>query len=139
MNNEQAAVQSLAAQHAGQKVILDENAIILGRDAEACKIVYGEGTPGISRKHCALTWDAEKQCFVLMDLDPSYGTFLEDGTRLEPRKPYRLQPGARFYLAERANMVLLASGETEKQKSTAAHEEPAEGSSWKNTVSAKNC
>lgn len=44
-----------------------------------------------------------------MDLDSSYGTFLEDGTKLEPRKPYQLKPGDRFYLAERENMILLGS------------------------------
>lgn len=48
-------VQSLAAQHNGQKFVINEGALLLGRDAEACQIVYRDGTQGISRTHCAIT------------------------------------------------------------------------------------
>ena len=99
-------VKSLAPQHGYQAFALTDDAIVLGRDA-SCRIVFKEDTPGISRKHCALTWDADKQCFVLMDLGSSYGTYLKDGTKLQPKKAYRLQPGDCFYLAEPTNMILL--------------------------------
>ena len=99
-------VQSLSAQHSGQKIALRNNAILLGRD-ESCQLSFREGTPGISRKHCALTWDDDQSVFILMDLDSTFGTYLEDGTKLVPRTPYRLQPGARFYLAGKENMILV--------------------------------
>ena len=125
-------VQSLAAQHNGQKFLINEGAILLGRDAEACQIAYKDGTQGISKRHCALTWDAEQNAFILMDLDSSYGTFLEDGTKLEPRKPYQLKPGDRFYLAERENMILLnfdSSGEKPARKGNSERRKK-----WRNAI-----
>ena len=111
---EKPVVQSLAAQHNGQKFLINEGAILLGRDEKACQITYKDGTQGISKRHCALTWDAEQNAFLLMDLDSSYGTFLEDGTKLEPRKAYRLKPGGRFYLGERTNEILLGVSKSEE-------------------------
>lgn len=125
-------VQSLAAQHNGQKFVINEGALLLGRDAEACQIVYRDGTQGISRTHCAITWDAEQRVFILMDLDSSYGTFLEDGTKLEPRKPYQLKPGDRFYLAERENMILLGSDDAGQKPTKKENSERRE--KWRNAI-----
>ena len=96
---------SLAVQHSGRTFVIND-AILLGRD-ESCQLSYREGTPGISRKHCVLTWDDDQSVFILMDLDSTFGTYLEDGTKLVPRTPYRLQPGERFYLAGKENMILV--------------------------------
>lgn len=40
---------------------------------------------------------------LLMDLGSTYGTFLSDGTKLEPNKPYYLNYGQSFYLVDPAN------------------------------------
>ena len=111
-----AVVQSLAEQHEGKRFPIGSDAVLIGRD-ECCQLSYREGTPGISRKHCVLTWDDDQRVFILMDLDSTYGTYLEDGTKLVPRTPYRLQPGARFYLAGKENMILV---DLDRPKSEAA-------------------
>ncbi len=79
---------------------IKESAVI-GRNMESCNIVYAEGTPGISSVHCRVALINGN--LTLFDLDSSYGTFLENGTKLEANRPYPLQEGESFYLATREN------------------------------------
>ena len=100
-------VQSLSPQHAGLKLSLPAgDTLFVGRD-EKCGIRFAEGTPGISRRHCAISWDAGKACFMVVDTGSSYGTYLSNGTKLEPGMPYYLQPGSMFYLADSSNPIQL--------------------------------
>lgn len=54
-----------------------------------------------SRLHCSV--EIKNGKVLLMDLGSTYGTFLSDGTKLEPNKPYYLNYGQSFYLVEPAN------------------------------------
>ncbi len=99
-------VRSLAAQHNGKKIALGSEAVLLGRTKE-CKIVYEDGTPGVSGKHCSIAWNEAGNCFILKDLESTYGTYLASGMKLEPMKPYRLKPGETFYLGEKSNTIRL--------------------------------
>ena len=54
----------MAEQHGGKKVVIGRDPILIGRSQE-CKIVFKDGPPGVSGRHCALTWDAEKRSFIL--------------------------------------------------------------------------
>ena len=102
----QPIVRSLARQHGDKKIRLGSDAIILGRSKD-CKIVYSDNTPGVSGKHCAITWDPDKKEFILKDMGSTYGTFLDSGMKLDPSKVYRLKPGESFYLGERTNTIKL--------------------------------
>lgn len=75
--------------------------IMIGRDA-SCAIRYGDGTPGVSRQHCALYWQGSD--LMIVDLNSAYGTYLADGSRLPPQYPTRLSAGSRFYVADRAQL-----------------------------------
>ena len=99
-------VRSLAQQHGNRKVSLGADAILLGRTSE-CKIMYKDGTPGVSGKHCAITWDADKNEFIVKDMGSTYGTFMESGMKLEPGRLYRLKPGESIYLGEKDNTVRM--------------------------------
>ena len=99
-------LRSIAEQHQNRKVQLGKDAAILGRSKE-CVIVYRDDTPGVSGKHCAVAWDPEQENFILKDLNSTYGTFLDNGKRLDPNKVYRLKAGDSFYLGERANEIHL--------------------------------
>ena len=99
-------VHSLSDQHGNQKVYLGEESILVGRSRE-CKIIYKEGTPGVSGRHCTIAWDAEKNCFIVRDLGSTYGTYLDSGMKLEANKPYQLNAGESFYLGEKDNMLSL--------------------------------
>lgn len=99
------AVRSMSRQHGGMKVPLDSQGILLGRAAPDCQIVFQSGTPGVSARHCSVSWDARSGAFLLTDLRSTYGTFLSNGQKLTPGIPARLRPGDTFYLGERDNAL----------------------------------
>lgn len=78
-----------------------EEKIIFGRDSSQCFAVYPKEVQGISRLHCSVEIKDGK--VLLIDLGSTYGTFLEDGTRLEPNVSYYLNYGQSFYLVDPAN------------------------------------
>ena len=75
--------------------------VVVGRDPAKCQVVFPAKTPGISGVHCAVQEIAEG--VVVTDLGSSYGTFLENGTKMEPNKPYTIPNGEAFYLASKDN------------------------------------
>ena len=99
----QAMLKSMSAQHGGMTVALHEAPVLIGRDPAACKVVFREGTDGVSGKHCSVAYDAAKDEFVLTDLRSTYGTFLSSGQKLNANVPYRLRPGESFYVGDKAN------------------------------------
>lgn len=78
-----------------------EGKIIFGRDSAQCSAVYPKEVKGISRLHCSV--EIKNGKVLLMDLGSTYGTFLSDGTKLEPNEPYYLNYGQSFYLVDPAN------------------------------------
>lgn len=98
-------VVSLSVQHQGARITL-HGRILIGRSSE-CKVRFADDTPGVSSRHCALEYDDGHTCFLLTDLNSTYGTYLDTGQRLTPGVAYRLQSGDAFYLGEgqRANML----------------------------------
>ncbi|MEN6595771.1 MAG: trypsin-like peptidase domain-containing protein [Clostridiaceae bacterium] len=85
----------------GGKSFAVQGKVIIGRDPAKCQVVFPAKTPGISSTHCAVQEIA--QGVVVTDLGSSYGTFLDNGTKLEPNKPYTVPVGEAFYLASKDN------------------------------------
>lgn len=85
----------------GGKTYPVQGKLVIGRDPAKCQVVFPAKTPGISSAHCAVQEIA--QGVVVTDLGSSYGTFLENGTKLEPNKPYTVPIGEAFYLASKDN------------------------------------
>lgn len=75
--------------------------LLIGRDPAKCQIIFPAKTPGISGAHCAVQEIAEG--VVVTDQGSSYGTYLENGTKMEPNKPYTISTGEAFYLASKDN------------------------------------
>jgi len=103
-------VRSLAVQHRGMRVCIQGGQIVIGRSQPDCALIFQEGTPGVSGRHCSLSWDAASGDFLLMDLRSTYGTFLQNGQRLTPGVVYHLRAGDRFYLGEAVNMLVVELG-----------------------------
>lgn len=103
-----AVARSLAEQHGGKhggrKVKIGSEPLIAGRGRD-CKLIYDEKTPGVSGRHCAIAWDADRKEFIIKDLGSTYGTYLDSGMKLDPSRVYRLKPGESFYLGDRANTI----------------------------------
>ena len=88
------------------KVHLGAGTTTVGRTA-GCTVRYENGTPGVSGRHCAITWDGSRQEFIVQDLGSSYDTFLKNGLRLTASQPYRLPPGEILYLGDSKNSIRL--------------------------------
>lgn len=98
-------VRSMAAQHNGTSFPLNGKQILIGRNVATCTVVFREGTPGVSSRHCSLEYDKSAGDFILTDLKSTYGTFLANGQKLTPGMPYRLKAGEQFYLGGNSNML----------------------------------
>ncbi|MBR5968778.1 MAG: trypsin-like peptidase domain-containing protein [Lachnospiraceae bacterium] len=99
----QAMLKAMTVQHGGMAFALHDTPLLIGRDPASCKIVFKEGTEGISGKHCSISYDATGGEFVLTDLRSTYGTFLMSGQKLNANVPYRLKAGETFYVGDKAN------------------------------------
>lgn len=100
-----AMVRSMSAQHNGMSFPIGAAPILVGRDAANCTIVYREGTPGVSGRHCSIEWDANAEEFLVTDLRSTYGTFLLDGQRLQQNVPYHCKAGECIYIGEKTNVL----------------------------------
>jgi len=100
------SVRSFASQHQGMRVPV-QGQLMIGRNPADCALVFREGTPGISGRHCTVSFDAATGDFIVTDLRSTYGTFMKNGQKLTPGVAYRMKPGDCFYLGEAANMMCV--------------------------------
>ena len=104
-------LRSLSAQHGGASVsVAGQQGVLVGRDGSVCGIVFKEGTPGVSARHCSVVWDGRTGEFLLTDLKSTYGTFLATGQKLTPGVACRLKAGDTFYLGEQSNALRVELG-----------------------------
>ena len=104
-------LRSLSAQHGGATVsVAGQQGVLVGRDGSVCSIVFKEGTPGVSARHCSVVWDGRTGEFLLTDLKSTYGTFLATGQKLTPGVACRLKAGDTFYLGEQSNALRVELG-----------------------------
>ncbi len=107
---QRAMLRSLATQHNGMTLAVGSTPILIGRDPANCKLIYVEGTVGVSGRHCSVAYDASTGDFILTDLRSTYGTFLTTGQKLNANVPYRVKPGESFYVGDKQNMIRLELG-----------------------------
>lgn len=98
-------LRSLAQQHNGVRIPIQGRQILIGTSQGECQVVFRAGTPGVSRRHCSISFDAATGDFILTDLGSSFGTFLENRQKLAQGVPTRLRPGDRFYLGSPENLL----------------------------------
>lgn len=101
-------IQGQSGAFAGRRFAINGQ-VRIGRDPAANDLVYPDGTPGISGRHCVVTLAGGQA--MLTDLGSSYGTFLAGGRKLAPNQPTPLRIGDRFYLgAEKESFVITGKG-----------------------------
>ena len=101
-------VQGQSGAFAGRRFAINGQ-VRIGRDPGGNDLVYPDGTPGISGRHCVVTLSGGQ--VTLTDLGSSYGTFLSGGRKLAPNQPMPLRVGDRFYLgSEKESFVITGKG-----------------------------
>lgn len=108
---EKAVIRSMSAQHNGKTFPVGKAPVTIGRNSAGCEIVYKEGTPGVSGKHCTVCYDSGNGQFTVTDLGSSYGTFLSNGMKLTPNTPVNLKSGDSFYVGDKANILKVEVGQ----------------------------
>jgi len=85
----------------GKKYGITSSAVI-GRDKIKCNILFPIDQPGVSGLHCEVKISGS--VLTLTDYNSSYGTFLENGTKLSANTPVVLNSGAKFWVGSKENV-----------------------------------
>ncbi|MBO5035893.1 MAG: trypsin-like peptidase domain-containing protein [Clostridia bacterium] len=86
---------------AGRKFGITSSAVI-GRDKTKCNVLFPIDQPGVSGLHCEVKISGS--ILTLTDCNSSYGTFLENGTKLSANAPVVLNSGMKFWVGSRDNV-----------------------------------
>ncbi|MCC8098127.1 MAG: RDD family protein [Eubacterium sp.] len=89
---------------AGMIYVIPEGGLTIDRDALSCQVVLPASQQNISRIHCLVTYNPMSKMFVLNDRRSTYGTYLENGAKVDPSRPTAISSGTRFYLAGKNNI-----------------------------------
>ena len=110
LEGKKAILYACSPQHNNMMFALHDTPIFIGRDTSECKVVFPQGTAGVSSKHCAISYDGITGLFVLTDLRSTYGTYLSYGEKLTANRQYYLKPGDSFYIGDPANLFRVDVG-----------------------------
>ena len=100
---EAAMLRGLQGEFAGKTVELGDRSLVIGRDPQACQLVFPSSLEDVSKRHCALRYDPASRAFALEDLGSTNGTFVVSGgggDQLKPGEVRRIGPNGRFYLGD---------------------------------------
>lgn len=105
-NSAEAVIQGVSGLLNGKTYMLTAGTpLIFGRRTEKCNVLFKNETKGLSSIHCKIKWYNGK--VLIKDLGSTYGTWLNEGTRLEPNKYYELPDQGVFYLGSKENMFFM--------------------------------
>ena len=100
-------LKGITGQYAGQRFDLTKGSVVIGRDPSVCNIIFDQNTPGISGRHCRISYDAGQGCLLLTDLGSSYGTYLDNGKKLAANETEKLFAGDGFCLCDSNNRFIV--------------------------------
>ncbi|MBQ0027492.1 MAG: trypsin-like peptidase domain-containing protein [Lachnospiraceae bacterium] len=100
-------IRSMSTQHNGATFPIGKEPVLIGRDTANCKVIFREGTAGVSGRHCSVEYKPEMNEFLVTDLRSTYGTYLMNGQRLQPNVPFHCKPGESFYVGDKANVLCV--------------------------------
>ena len=84
---------------AGNAIDITSTPIVIGRDQKYCNVIIPSSIGIISRKHCIIRLSEDGANLLIEDCGSKNGTFLQNGTKLNPGIPYQLRNSDRFYLS----------------------------------------
>lgn len=99
------AIQGVAGFFTGQWIPVQDT-LVLGRNPEACQVVFPPEAPGISRIHCQVSSRPDLQGIFLQDLGSAWGTWLSDSQCLQNAGTF-LREGDTFTLGEGNQFVVV--------------------------------
>jgi serine/threonine protein kinase len=99
-------IKGLSGYYKDAEIPIINKRINLGRDINYCQIIFPLETKGISRRHCSISYIKEKNIFQIED-SSTFGTFLQNGRKIEKGQAVTIKPGDRIYLCNKDDMFEL--------------------------------
>ena len=97
-------VTGVAGEYKGRELELDKK-LVFGRDSKRCNVVLPVDAEGVSGLHCELSEKGGK--LYLKDLGSTYGTFVNNGLKVDAGTAVELSAGDVFYLgSEKTKFVV---------------------------------
>lgn len=90
---------------AGNIFPLEDTTVVIGRNSSKCAIIYPEDAKGVSGIHCQVK--AAYPYLEITDLGSTYGTFYENGVRMQKDTSYKLKNNEAFYIGEKKNRFIV--------------------------------
>lgn len=72
------------------KTVVGKGKITVGRYGGGCQMEFPNGTPGVSKVHCEISFKDGN--LTVTDLNSSYGTYLSDGRKVMPGRAVTVSP-----------------------------------------------
>ncbi len=104
-SNTSSIICTAGAYKGGSFPIRDGEELVIGRDSSLSQIVVTSAAK-VSRRHCGIRYSALDSRYIVTDYS-SNGTFLEDGTRLNPMSPTPVPRGTVLIIGDRENQFKL--------------------------------
>ena len=102
-------VTCVAGTNVGQRVWFKPGETVSVGRLAACNALVPSTDMIISKRHCLITYNAQKQRFIVTDVSTN-GTYMQNGKRLRYNQPEQIVPGSILYLArEHINIQLVAT------------------------------
>ena len=103
----QIGIYGLAGEYKGATFgIKGAEQIIIGRDPDLANIIISKENVKVSRKHCTISYDKQRNAYCIQD-HSSNGTFFNDGNRMNEKSNNYLRSGNTIYLGNKDNMFRL--------------------------------
>lgn len=100
-------IYGLAGEYKGATFGIKGNEkLIVGRDPDLANIIVSKKNVKVSRKHCTISYDKQRNAYCIED-HSSNGTFFNDGNRMNERSNNYLRSGNTIYLGNKDNMFRL--------------------------------
>jgi hypothetical protein len=100
-------ISGVAGMYTGQNFkIRNGEELIFGRDGAFAHIIIDSNAAKVSRKHCAIRYDANSRVYSVTDFS-SNGTFQNGGTRLVANMPSSISAGTVISLGDSGNQFRL--------------------------------
>ena len=95
VDSRQAVICGIAGIYAGKEFKIDGR-LVFGRDSSKCDVVFPVDTEGVSGGHCVVAKNGPK--VIIRDIGSTYGTFINNGLKIDRDFDVELGDGDTFYL-----------------------------------------
>lgn len=103
-NPKEAYIIGIDGVYKGQTIPVGSKAVVIGRDPSKSSLVYPRNMTEVSREHVRVEFDTDINSIVITDLETKMGTFIAEGTRLNPYKRKRMASGDEFYIVSKQEL-----------------------------------